>query len=781
MAICSKVVKRTVNCAENCKEKIGCICAMICTQIQGGKNMKMYEIEDQEEKIILGCAKGEKIKPFIVEGEKFEGEITPIAISADGSSRIVDLEKEKIDISANEASVDLPNLEDNNGRRRMFYTLGETVSGTFNLESMEQEDVQTKETASGYELNKLSVLYDDVKQEDTKKDVQECKETIKSLSNSEDEIEMAKAILEISKKNDKNIKKLLGIYLSDIEEDDSSLMLNFTIRLLKTVVNIQDTADGETKKFSYHILITVQKRNGDKIKYETVVDSNEVKKFIWVQRATHGLAQEPQDKQMRAAYASMVQNCIETEGVPREIIYPSSGWRNLDGQNYGYVVTEGIIGRNIPMVHADKGFNLAVPTIAVWEEKSIFDCAFNMTAICSNRRVSTLLFLYYHMGLMNKMFQLAGYPICFVTGVIGATNSRKTSMVTTMLKLFNRKENLNADAEFTSTSCGIESILGKYGDSAVIIDDFRPGETRNEQRALNQKLTDLVRLFGNRVEKKRMTCFSKNKQAYFPIRGVCVITGELVAGCTSTLLRMFMLEINRDDVDNVQLGFYQKNTDLLPKHTVSFVTWLTDYFESCIQYIESRYPHCRSSIKVNYGRYADMYAAYMVTAELFSEYAYRKGFWDKDQKESFLVFVNEILRNELYSMDFNIKSSDGGSLIIKAIFEMLKYPAYMPLELNDKNRVLKADFYEDADCFYIKPDFLKLLVSEYCKKYCIEFVFTSANTIIRLLEDKNVLKIHIDDKGNKHRSRKLSNQQGNARTYLYLKKEQLQKVYDNIQ
>ena len=59
--------------------------------------MKMYEIEAQEEKIILGCAKGEKIKTFIVEGEKFEGEITPIAISADGSSRIVDLEKEKID------------------------------------------------------------------------------------------------------------------------------------------------------------------------------------------------------------------------------------------------------------------------------------------------------------------------------------------------------------------------------------------------------------------------------------------------------------------------------------------------------------------------------------------------------------------------------------------------------------------------------------------------------------------------------------------------------------
>ena len=126
------------------------------------------------------------------------------------------------------------------------------------------------------------------------------------------------------------------------------------------------------------------------------------------------------------------------------------------------------------------------------------------------------------------------------------TNSRKTSLVLALAKIFGRN-NLVADAEFaTATNCGIEKVLGTYHDAPVIVDDFKPGATPMQQKALDGKLDELLRFYGNRVTKKRMTDFMPaGSKKYFPISGGCIITMEIVNGVQSSLSRMFLVELKR--------------------------------------------------------------------------------------------------------------------------------------------------------------------------------------------------------------------------------------------
>lgn len=205
--------------------------------------------------------------------------------------------------------------------------------------------------------------------------------------------------------------------------------------------------------------------------------------------------------------------------------------------------------------------------------------------------------------------------------MIGITGSRKTSMCTAMAQLFNR-ERLKVDAEFTSTACGIEQTLSKYGDAIVINDDFIVGETATEQVQTARKLQTLVRLCGNRGSKERMSFYLQdNKKTFFPIKGCCLLTGEQITGITSSISRMFITNIERDDVQNDLLAFYQENKWILPTYAYDFLQWCCYNYDKILEFIKSNYDKIRKLVKLKHPRYAEMYATFCIVVEVFWWYA----------------------------------------------------------------------------------------------------------------------------------------------------------------
>lgn len=298
---------------------------------------------------------------------------------------------------------------------------------------------------------------------------------------------------------------------------------NFELTLDRKVIQIVDTANGEKGELLYHINIKLYLRNGESCHYTAKIKSDKIKNCLWLNHATNSLAKLPNDKDEKIEFERIIQECIESQNVPIELIYPNAGWRLIENLGWRYVYATGAIGVEGEFIHTkkcDEKFMFPTTSLTPYE---IFNNAMNMRKICKNRFASTILLLFTHVSTMTTFFEERGFPINFILGIVGVTNSRKTSLAMEFTKIFSEKKKM-ADAEFTATDAGIEKTLSKYKDAPILIDDFHPGETRSEQLELNKKLQKLVRYYGNRIPKKGWMTTLEKRKSFFQFKAyVCLL------------------------------------------------------------------------------------------------------------------------------------------------------------------------------------------------------------------------------------------------------------------
>lgn len=336
-----------------------------------------------------------------------------------------------------------------------------------------------------------------------------------------------------------------------------------------------------------------------------------------------------------------------------------------------------------------------------------------------------------------------------------------------------------ADAEFaTATDCGIEKVLGKYRDGIVIVDDFKPGINHAQKQDMNKKLDVLARLIGNRVPKKRMTDFMANgNQKFFPITAACVITMELLNAVTSSMSRMFITEIDGNTVDNEKLAHYQKERWILPTHLYSFLEWSSNRFEINKDYIEKRLPELRKTSNYEFGRYAEMYATLMVTAEIITFYAQDFNFWSFEFCKSYLFQVNQALVDELNKMGERAKKSDKSEVVKRALQDAFLTGKIQLTTLSADNSSLRLDCYQDDTRIYLRKDFARKIANDFCRSNYVDALISEGDEILDLIEKIDLLETKMTTRG-RERTRKLPIQQGNSLRYLYLPKDKIKLIFE---
>lgn len=568
-----------------------------------------------------------------------------------------------------------------------------------------------------------------------------------------------------------------GVVLPNLVSCDDSHFLNFNLALKKKIIHIQDTERGELKKYKYCILVQVIQKNGKIKNFEATVSSEKVKEISWVTKATHSLASIPQGKDEKLEWLSKVQACIESDNVLYEMIYSNAGWREITENQWRYVYSDGVVGYENIDVHTLPKYNFTLEREKIGTIET-FEQAMKMIRVTRNSTALEL-FLFTHMTVMSTLFEKSGFPIKFVFGIVGVTNSRKTSLALALSQIFGR-EKFIADAEFaTATRCGIEKVLSTYKDGTVIIDDFKPGINRGQQNELNHKLDELVRMYGDRVPKKRMTDFlADGENKYFPIGGGCVLTMEVVTGVTSSITRMFLTELGKDDVQNDQLSFFQENRWVLDTHLYDFIMWLTNHFEEVINYLKNRIPQLRSERLYTIGRYDEMRSHFLVTAEILSQYARERNFWGEVERTSFQDYVKTAIEGEIFSMQQYIRRVDKGVCILRALDEVLKRGQIQTKELNENTCSQSLEIYDSEQILYIRSVYLITIVKGYFLKTYSSMDVISTDEVIGELERLEVIDILVKNDGKKERSRKLPLQRGNKNRYLYLKKEKMREILD---
>lgn len=552
--------------------------------------------------------------------------------------------------------------------------------------------------------------------------------------------------------------------------------LNFDLKLNRTIIKIYDTELGEKPEYEYSIGITVFTANGKSRYFETVVNGSKVKETVWLKKATNSLATIPKDKNEKAAFHQKVQQCIETEDVPEEIIYPNAGWRQVPGRGWRYIHGDGVVGEPSSFIHTIEGkYVLDINENCLGVAQTFYEIM-KMRHICKNSMASTELLLYLHTTLLTELFEQAGHPLKFVFVLSGVTNSRKTSLVLALAKIFNR-ERMVADAEFaTATSCGIEKTLSLYKDSPVLIDDFKPGVTQAEQREMDRKLDNLIRCYGDKVTKKRMLDFTADAdKKFFPARNGCILTAEIITGIPSSISKVFITEIGKDDVLNERLQFCQNNRWVIPTHVYDFLVWVTRRFDEIVQYIFINFPQFRNQYIFEYPRYGEIYATFMTTAVLISNYSQERGFWSEKESEAFIRQIEDIVVAELRGMEERIKKRDHVTVVLEAFMKAIESSEIVPLKLNCESCVRRHTLYEDDEYYYIQTKELWRITNNYCRQNYKSFSISNEDAMIGLLERRQILDVLEKEKG-RERSRKLPIQHGNTQRYLFLKKEAIRKL-----
>lgn len=552
---------------------------------------------------------------------------------------------------------------------------------------------------------------------------------------------------------------------------------NFSLCLKRLQKFIADTSRGERSDIFYLLEIQVYFRNGRLESFEATVPGDKVKTPDWLKKATLSKATIPREKEEKREFENMIQNCIEMPNVPVEIIYPAPGWRNVLGLGWRYVYHDGIIGEQNALIHTGGDKNMLDLRFDSLGSADTFQKAVQMMEICSDRRTSTSLFVVTHAAMLTRLFKLAKHPISFIFVMEAPTNSRKTSLALAVSQVFDRGE-LKAAAEFANmTEGGAEKTLSLFPDAPVHVDDFKPGVDKTDQKQMEKRLDKVARFGGNGVAKVRMTDFMPNSESkYFPPGGVTIVTAELINAVSSSESRMFISEFGKDTVMNDQLEFFQENTWILPTHLYDFLAWITGNFDRTVNYIRTRFPTLRKEFRFEFGRYAEMFATFVVTAEIIAEYACARDFWDRQAGEGFIQHVRQVVVVDLRAMEGKIKSRDKGRLVLDALVYALSHKKLQPMKLTGETSGNRHEAYEDEEYLFVQTKELRRIVAEYSATYNDQRTIVNDDELCMELERKGVLDIRVKNDGTRERSRKLPIQRGNTLRYLWIKKAKIDPV-----
>ena len=131
----------------------------------------------------------------------------------------------------------------------------------------------------------------------------------------------------------------------------------------------------------------------------------------------------------------------------------------------------------------------------------------------------------------------------------------------------------NVPSTFESTANFLEHLASQAKDVALLIDDMYPQSTEHDARQQEMIVQRLVRGQSSHSGRGRLRPDATARTSY-SARGLIVATGELLPSGQSTLARMIVLELSRDQINIDKLSRSQEELDLYPSAMRHYLDWL---------------------------------------------------------------------------------------------------------------------------------------------------------------------------------------------------------------
>lgn len=485
------------------------------------------------------------------------------------------------------------------------------------------------------------------------------------------------------------------------------------------------------------------------------------------------------EKESKKLYKKYINTIIAMKNYPKRSYYNATGWFKDDKGMYIYITDKGVIGHPELPIFAKVPYRFDCDSSIVGT-KETFNGFFGMKNICAKKIAnSTFLMHYTCLAVMTTLFQEAGHGVNFVTALIGATNSQKTSTAIVFSRLFDRTAKAVADIRFNSTEVAIMEKMETYGDAILLVDDFLPyadARSMNEQR---RKSETIIRSYGDRVPRKRSKEYAQRtgSQEYSRVKGCCIITGEVFdVNSESSATRVIKLNFEPGDVDLALLTYYQQNLNILPAFLYDFICFLEENIEFVFESIMSEVASVRNcyELPISIPRFRDTLGIMAAETRIFYAYAIARGFLSKAEASAYReadmkMFLSLIINNEV-----NSKVIGPDVFICRALKRAMEKNAICCLEFNDckemssfEDKAMETDEY-----LYILPDTLWTIYVAYCKETGRDVMYKNGRELATPLKNGDV--ILLKPEGEIMRSAHKLNVRSSKR-FFYIKKSDFNK------
>lgn len=408
--------------------------------------------------------------------------------------------------------------------------------------------------------------------------------------------------------------------------------------------------------------------------------------------------------------------------------FPVAGWYQKSGRFNYYTKSGDVLGESSKVDIKNEG--IEIYPVKNKSEQELARAFFDMRFL-TNDATAEMLLSYLILAVNYSLFRDAGYTPKGIMAVIGPRSSRKTSLVMVMMKLFRRQEGMTPYYNFHSTKTSIDEGLHMFKDGILIVDDLMPSEDTRQKNEIESTLEYITRVFGDAISKKRSRNYTGNVE-YKP-EGLAVITGEYIAGVSSSMSRRIVLKIAQDTVNCENLTFYQENLEILPGFLWNFLRYCAINQEQILSEIKSYMKACRRQHQDTYNisRYAEYYAELETAMLLLLDYFESLQMIDSIQKKEMLISFSVVVHSVLSENEEDQAEKEPIEQVRLTISEYFynNQEFFVDIDSSD-NTARKGMNYYDREFLYIHPEWLLEKVKE----------FTARQGILSAIQDVSYLK-----------------------------------------
>ena len=259
-------------------------------------------------------------------------------------------------------------------------------------------------------------------------------------------------------------------------------------------------------------------------------------------------------------------------GVEEYYIYTHMGWRKLPDGTWCFLHAGGAIGEDNIAVELERALKKYHLDRAVEDLKRAAQASLRLLMVAPLEVTIPLLALVYLCALCEALRE-KGIEPTFVLWLYGGTGTRKTSLGMLFLSHFGLFGTKSPPASFKDTANALERKAFATKDSLLLIDDFHPEASSYESQKMAQTAQRVLRMFGDRVGRGRLTA-SIEFQKEFPPRGMALVTGEDLPRGESSVARFLGVELLQGGVNLPKLTVAQNEAPLLIEAMRGYIEWL---------------------------------------------------------------------------------------------------------------------------------------------------------------------------------------------------------------